>query len=314
MAYANLHDRLLDNEWYMKLPDSLARTWVHLIAYAAKEDGEILSTDIDFIASKIGRKPSSLRMLLDKSEGRIFSDGNSLKIRDWRQWNKERDSSKDRVRAYRNRKRVTGALRNGDVTHSLREEEDKRREEKSRQDRGNLKSSQPDSRVVNPSLKLELNKIAEQFKPNGSGPEPPAGTRPIVDMAALIEVYETLRAGNPQWRPAEELRTRQKERIATVIAQHRVKRQDGQERSFTVEEIMSEIERSEYLPKIQFGLGWLADPGKFAALMAGEYAELFKRNLEPGIEFTKPKLECELCHLEFDDQNEYLRHMHSCCA
>jgi hypothetical protein len=162
MAYCNLHDDILDNDWYMSLPDNQKVVWIHLMALASKEQGTIRLTSIRLLAGRIGVTQHSLRCLIASAQHRLSIEaGVSITFTDWSQWNVKRDISKDRVRSYREKKRVTKPLRNdqcnGHVT--LTEEE----EEKNRVRKDKVEESNTVSSPFHLNFKTEWNKLSSDY-------------------------------------------------------------------------------------------------------------------------------------------------------
>jgi hypothetical protein len=87
------------------LPGELYKAWVNLLQFACKHDGKL--PDLKHMAFVLHRKPASLKVDVDKLTklGLIDLVDGHLQPHNWEGRQYKSDTSRDRVRAHRERKR-----------------------------------------------------------------------------------------------------------------------------------------------------------------------------------------------------------------
>ena len=124
MAWMRLDDSILSKGWWVEMTPEQRSCYITILIQAAALDGRIVAKSTRTLAQLLRCSHRTLAQLLSNCDSRLIFENGVCTVRDWEQWNPKRDSSKDRVRAYREKNRhdvtvdVTGcnALRNGDVT------------------------------------------------------------------------------------------------------------------------------------------------------------------------------------------------------
>jgi len=127
MAYCNLHEELLRNDWYLSLKPSQALAWIHLLVLAARDQGLIRLSSTRRLAAACHVTEDALKALLTVAGHRLtITREGYYQITDWLQWNKPRDISRDRVRTYREKKRATSPLQTDFSNANVTKKEKKR--------------------------------------------------------------------------------------------------------------------------------------------------------------------------------------------
>lgn len=193
---AILHQSILDNEWFISLTDSQARTFLHLLAYATPTDGHIMTKSLALISRRTCRDVRSIRSLLAQSEGRIIETETGFYITDWLQYNKPRDVSTDRVRKYREMKRVTET--NGNMLHETPVTPHEKKKRRVREDEENTPT--PFVSIWNEEApKLGLAKILTPISPKRESAVKARSREPNFDLVQIfkkIEASDFLRGQN----------------------------------------------------------------------------------------------------------------------
>lgn len=105
--WCRLDSRILRDSFWLSLSPTQRCIWVSLMALAAETDGVILVTDVSKLSRLLDVSTKQLRSLLVSASDRLSITDESIEFKQWRKYNPPRESSSERVRAWREKKRVT---------------------------------------------------------------------------------------------------------------------------------------------------------------------------------------------------------------
>jgi len=106
--WVKLHVDMLSHPGTGRLSDSAFRAWVTVLLMAGRVDDDGQAGTVDDLAWQLRWTSEQVDAALAETNGRIIRTGEALQVRDWAEWQAERDTSAAaRMARYRERKKAT---------------------------------------------------------------------------------------------------------------------------------------------------------------------------------------------------------------